>query len=71
MQSQEAQEAADIPMPNPTYVSNCWHCFNLITDLICENGGLDPVSGEPNGYVCNGCGKHLGDWRRRFVEIKQ
>jgi hypothetical protein len=56
-------EGIDMPMPIPQYENCCWNCKAEINDIICEWGGLDPLTGEPNGYICNICGKHLGDLR--------
>jgi hypothetical protein len=57
----------NMPMPDPLYENHCWNCQAYISDVICEDGGLDPETGEPNGYICNVCGKDLGDFRRRNV----
>ena len=61
-------EAEEIPMPVPDYENNCWNCGDYISNVICEDGGLDN-DGCPNGYICNQCGKHLGDARKAGLSI--
>lgn len=60
----DALEAAEIPMPTPTYENICWNCGAEINNVICQHAGYDDETGEPNGYECNECGMSLYERRR-------
>ncbi len=61
-------EAEEIPYPVPQYVNHCWNCGAYVDNIICQDGGYDE-DGQPNGYECEQCGKHLGDARAAGLRI--